>query len=87
MLPLLKKGPRNLAENYRSISILPSISKVMERIMCDQFYEYLNENFILFHHQFGFRLFHSTASALLDCTNDWSMNMDRKMFNLVVFWI
>ena len=35
-------------------------------------------------HQFGFRKFHSTASALLDCTNRY-MNMDRKMFNLVTF--
>jgi retron-type reverse transcriptase len=37
-------------------------------------------------HQFGFRKFHSTASsALLDCTNSWHMNMDSKMFNLVLF--
>ena len=35
--------------------------------------------------QFGFRKFHSTASALLDCTNSWYMNMDRKMFNLILF--
>ena len=85
LLPLFKKGPRNLAENYRPISILPSISKLMERIMYDQLYEYLNENSLLSDHQFGFRKFHSTASALLDCTNSWYMNMDRKMFNLVVF--
>ena len=38
LLPLFKKGPRNLAENYRPISILPSISKLMERIMYDQLY-------------------------------------------------
>ena len=85
MLPLFKKGPRNLAENYRPISILLSISKVMERIMYDQFYEYLNANLILSDHQFRFRKFHSSASALLDCTNEWYMNMDRKVFNLVVF--
>ena len=53
--------------------------------MYDQLYEYLNENSLLSDHQFGFRKFHSTASALLDCTNSWYMNMDRKMFNLVVF--
>jgi hypothetical protein len=34
--------------------------------------------------QFGNRKFHSAASALLDCTNDWYVNLDRKMFNLVV---
>ena len=38
LLPLFKKGPRNFAENYRPISILPSISKIMERIMYDQLY-------------------------------------------------
>ena len=52
--------------------------------MCDQLYEYLDENSILSDDQFGFCKFHSTASALLDCTNDWYRNMDRKMFNLVV---
>ena len=56
----------------------------MERIMYDQIYEYLNDNSILSEHQFGFRKSHSTASALLDCTNSWYVNMDRKMFNLVV---
>ena len=61
LLPLHKKGPRDLPENYRPISILPAISKVMERIMYDQIYEYLNDNSILSEHQFGFRKSHSTA--------------------------
>ena len=56
----------------------------MEIIMYEQIYEYLNDNSILSEHQFGFRKSHSTASALLDCTNSWYVNMDRKMFNLVV---
>ena len=57
----------------------------MERILYNQLYEYLTANNVLSEHQFGFRKFHSTASALLDCTNDWYINMDRKLFNLVVF--
>jgi hypothetical protein len=85
LLPLFKKGPRNLSENYRPISILPSISKLTKRIIYDQLYEYPNDNSLLSDRQFGFRKFHSTASALLYCTNSWYMNMDRKMFNLVVF--
>jgi hypothetical protein len=36
-------------------------------------------------HQFGFRQFHSTASALLDSANEWFINMDRGMFNIAVF--
>ena len=84
LVPIHKKGPRNLTENYRPISILPAISKIMERIMYDQIYQYLTDNSLLSEHQFGFRKYHSTASALLDSTNSWYVNMDRKMFNLVV---
>ena len=52
--------------------------------MYDQIYQYLSDNSLLSEHQFGFRKFHSTASALLDSTNSWYVNMDRKKFNLVV---
>ena len=84
LVPIHKKGPRNLTENYRPISILPAISKIMERIMYDQIYQYLSDNSLLSEHQFGFRKFHSTASALLDSTNSWYVNMDCKKLNLVV---
>ena len=80
-----KKGSKNLMENYRPISILPIISKVFERILYDQFYEYLTSNNLLSKQQFGFRRFHSTMSTLLDCTNEWYINMDRGLYNLVVF--
>ena len=83
--PLHKKGSKNLMENYRPISILPIISKVFERILYDQFYEYLTSNNLLSKQQFGFRRFHSTMSTLLDCTNEWYINMDRGLYNLVVF--
>ena len=70
--------------NYRSISILPVISKIMERLLYDQLYDYLTTNEILSDNQFGFRKFHSTATSLLDSTNSRSyVNMDRKMFILV----
>ncbi|RUA05885.1 MAG: hypothetical protein DSY43_03475, partial [Gammaproteobacteria bacterium] len=85
LLPLHKKGARNAPDNYRPISILPVISKIMERIMYEQLYEYLTTNNILSEQQFGFRRLRSTASALLDSTNSWYVNMERKMFNLVVF--
>ena len=56
----------------------------MERILYNQLYSYLTKSKLLSDSQYGFRKFHSTASALLDCTNDWHVNLDRKMFNLVV---
>ena len=56
----------------------------MEKILYDQLYNYLSNFNLLSDNQFGFRKFHSTATALLDCTNDWYMNLDRKMFNVVL---
>ena len=84
VVPLYKNGQRSIPGNYRPISVLPAISKIMERILHDQLYNYLTKFDLFSDTQFGFRKFHSTAGALLDCTNEWYINLDRKMFNLVV---
>ena len=49
-----------MIENYRPISLLSSISKVFERIVINQLYEYLGDNNSLFDSQYGFRKHHST---------------------------
>ena len=85
VMPLYKNGQRSIPGNYRPISVLPAISKIMERILYDQLYNYLTKFELLSDSQFGFRKFHSTASALLDCTNDWYVNLDRKMFTDTVY--
>jgi hypothetical protein len=41
------------------------------------------ETALLSEQQFGFRRFHSTSTALLDCV--WYVNMDRRLYNLAVF--
>ena len=56
----------------------------MERLLHDQLYDYLTKFDLFSDAHFGFRKFHSTAGALLNCTNEWYINPDRKMFNLVV---
>ena len=43
VLPLFKKGDCHHFDNYRPISLLPSISKVIERIVYDQLYEYFSK--------------------------------------------
>ena len=83
--PLHKKEPRNLLDNYRP-TIFSTVDKVFEKILYEQFYDYLSTNNLLSKHQFGFRHFHSTMLTLLDCTNEWYyINMDSGLYNLVAF--
>ena len=52
---LFKYGNRKLVENYRPISILPSFSKIIERVVCLQLIHYLDTRSMLSTAQFGFR--------------------------------
>jgi retron-type reverse transcriptase len=61
------------------------VSKPFEKVLYEQLHEYLVTRELLSPRQFGFRKFHSTASALLDSTNEWFINMDRGLFNIAVF--
>jgi hypothetical protein len=79
VVTLHKKGSRTVLDNYRPISILPVISKIFEKIVYEQLSNILPQ-------QFGFRRFHSTSTALLDCTDEWYNNMDRGLYNLAVFF-
>ena len=51
--------------NYRPIYILPSFSKILERIMYSRLYLYLTENNLLYSKQFGFQKRHSTDHAIV----------------------
>ena len=54
VFPIFKTGDKTTMGNYRPISILPVVSKLLERIMYNRVYAYLCENKLLFHKQFGF---------------------------------
>ena len=62
--PLFKKGDKLEVSNWRSISILPPLAKVAEKIFACQITTYLDTNKILFAGQHGFRKGHSCETAL-----------------------
>ena len=66
VVPLYKKGDNTLFSNYRPISILPSLSKIFERIVYSQLYAYFECNKLLYSSQYGFRQGHSTEFAALE---------------------
>jgi len=53
--PIYKSGDKDKACNYRPISILPVVSKVLEKIVAEQLIEHLENNQLLNPQQFGFR--------------------------------
>ena len=62
---IFKADDVNKIENYRPISILPSFSKMLERIMYNWLFKYLTKNEILYKKQFGFQKGHSTEHAII----------------------
>ena len=62
--PLYKKEAKTKPKNYRPISLLPLLSKIIERIIHNQTQEFLDKNNILYKYQSGFRKHHSTDTCL-----------------------
>ena len=76
IIPLFKKGDSSLLSNYRPISLLPTISKIFERILYNQLYEYFNSNNLLAEQQYGFRSNHSTEYATIKFVDHISKEME-----------
>ena len=62
--PIFKKGSKTDPGNFRPVSVLPVVSKIIERIAHKQLYEYLTEHKLLCIEQSGFRRRHSCQSSL-----------------------
>ena len=74
--PLFIKGDVSMLSNYRPISLLPTISKIFERILCNQLYDYFNSNNLLAEEQYGFRTNHSTEYAAVKLVDNVSKEME-----------
>ena len=84
VIPLPKSSNSTTVTEYRPISILPVLSKVLETIVHNQLYSFLSSNNLLCPYQSGFRPFHSTVSALLNITEDIRCAMDNTKLTAMV---
>ena len=82
--PKLKKGDVDNPSNFRPLSILPVLSKVLERIVADQLMTYLESKDLISKTQHGFRKQLSTETALLQITNAVYKNIDDKKISLLM---
>ena len=72
--------------NYRPISVLPVLSKVLERVVHDQLVSHLLKFNLLCDRQSGFRPQHSTQDVLVYVTDCWRNAIDESKFTAAAFW-
>ena len=74
IVPLYKKGPANECGNYRPVSLLSALSKILEKAICRQLRNHLGVNKILCPTQFGFRTRNQTSHVVHKLLNDITEN-------------
>ena len=79
VVPVFKKCGQTCAKNYRPISVLPTASKVLERLMHDQITTYMDAH--LSKHLCGYRKGFNTQTALFSLKEKWKSILDKKGFS------
>lgn len=83
--PVHKSGDKNTPCNYRPISVLTAISKIIEKLMNSRLVSYLNRNDILSSTQYGFRQGVSTEDAVATLASRIVTQVDSGKKCVVVF--
>ena len=83
--PIFKGGDPSSPSEWRPISIVPVLSKLIEKLVCTRLNKYLIKNKILTNYQFGFRSGHSTAHAILNINEQILANIDCHQHTLSIF--
>ena len=85
VIPLHKKGDRSDINNYRPVSILSCPSKILEKIVFKNLFNYLNENHLITPHQSGFMPGDSTVNQLAYLYHTFCQALDNKKNVRIVF--
>ena len=85
VLPLYKKGDSTIISNFRPISILPMLSKIMERCIKSRLVNYFDTYSLINSCQFGFKKGISTQDAILNLTEQIYKSLDENCSAVGVF--
>lgn len=85
IIPLKKKNNQDSLDNLRPISILCALSKSFERILKAQICSYLQANNLITPAQSGYRVGHSTKTAMLKIYDDIGVAIDRGGKVIMIF--
>ena len=85
IIPIHKKDSKLECGNYRPISILSNLDKILEKLMYKRIYSFFETNNIIYDLQFGFRKNYSTNLALLSLTESINQQVDNGKYGCGIF--
>ena len=86
VIPVYKnKGSPLDTNNYRPISLLSNIDKILEKLVYSRLISFLDKENLLYQNQFGFRSKHATSHALIKLTEQIRASLDRGNFSCGIF--
>ncbi len=85
VIPIHKKDAKSTVSNYRPISLLSINSKIFEKIIFKNVYNFFKENFILSTYQSGFQAGKSTVTQLLEVYHEFCKAVDNNKEIRVIF--
>ena len=85
-IPVYKDKGSNLDRgNYRPISLLSNINKIVEKLMYNRLHSFLSKHDCIYTNQFGFRKNHSTIHALISLTEHIRDSLDQNKIACGIF--
>ena len=85
VVPVHKKGDKQISKNYRPISLLPIAGKIFERLLYDKMFEFFIANNLISKNQSGFRPGDSCINQLLSITHEIYQSFDDNLEVRAVF--
>ena len=85
VIPVHKKDSKLDFSNYRPISLLSNVEKILEKLMYNRIYKFFSDNNLIYSLQFGFRQKYSTVHALIILTESIRKNLDEGNIGCGIF--
>ncbi len=85
VIPLYKTGSKHNFTNYRPVSILPQLSKILEKLFNNRMDAFLEKRKLFSESQYGFRVNRSTTQAIMESIEEITDVMDNKKLAIGVF--
>lgn len=85
VIPVYKSGDTKDPSNYRPISCLSVLDKIIEKLLVIRIMDYANHLKIIYEHQYGFQKAKSTLHATCDLVEDIYDSLDRREIDGAVF--